>query len=67
MLLLFSVGLQRLKALYFQVYANFVSDYGVQRCQITEVVFNTKVLVNDILDKIFGEDSGLHRCWIREA
>ena len=28
---------------------NFVLDYGVQRCQITEVVFYTKVLVNDIL------------------
>ena len=27
-----------------------MSDYGVQRCQITEeVVFYTKVLVNDIL------------------
>ena len=44
-----------------------MSDYGVQRCQITEVVFYTKVLVNDILDKIFDEDSGLHRCWIREV
>ena len=26
-----------------------MSDYGVQRCQISEVVFYTKVLVNDIL------------------
>ena len=26
-----------------------MSDYGVQRCQITEVVFYAKVLVNDIL------------------
>jgi len=26
-----------------------VSDYGVQKCQITEVVFYLKVLVNDIL------------------
>ena len=23
-------------------------DYGVQKCQITEVVFYTKMLVNDI-------------------
>ena len=29
--------------------SNFVSDYGVQRCQITEIVFYAKVLVNDIL------------------
>ena len=26
-----------------------MSDYKIQRCQITEVVFYTKVLVNDIL------------------
>ena len=26
-----------------------MSDYGVQRCHITEIVFYTKVLVNDIL------------------
>ena len=26
-----------------------MSDYRVQRCQITEVVFYTKLLVNDIL------------------
>ena len=26
-----------------------MSDYGVQRCQITEVVFYTKVLVHDIM------------------
>ena len=25
-----------------------MSDYGVQSCQITEVVFYTKMLVNDI-------------------
>ena len=29
-----------------------MSDYGVQRCQITEVVFYTKVLVNDILVEV---------------
>ena len=26
-----------------------MSDYGVQRCQITEVVFYAKVLENDIV------------------
>ena len=29
--------------------SKFVSGYGVQRCQITQVVFYTKMLVNDIL------------------
>ena len=29
-----------------------MSDYGVQRCQITEVVFYTKVLVNEILVRL---------------
>ena len=29
-----------------------MSDYGVQRCQNTEVVFYTKVLVNDILVRL---------------
>ena len=29
-----------------------MSDYGVQRCQITEVVFYTKLLVNDILVRL---------------
>ena len=29
--------------------SHFLLDYGVQRCQVTEVVFYTKVLVNDIL------------------
>ena len=29
--------------------SNFVSDYRVQRRQITDVVFYTKLLVNDIL------------------
>ena len=28
---------------------NFVSDYGVQRRQVTEIVFYRKVLENDIL------------------
>ena len=47
MLLLFSVGLQRSKTMYFQSReSNFVSDCRVQSCQITEVVFFTKVLVN---------------------
>ena len=50
MLLLFSIGLQRLKAMSRE--SNFVSYYGVQRCQITEVVFYTKVLVNDICDRV---------------
>ena len=29
-----------------------MSDYGVQMCQITVVVFYTKVLVNDILVRL---------------
>ena len=29
-----------------------MSDHGVQRCQITEVVFYTKVSVNDILVRL---------------
>ena len=45
--LLFFVILQRSKTKSRE--SNFVSDYREQRCQITEVVFYTKVLVNDIL------------------
>ena len=46
-------------------------DYGELRCQVTEVVFYTKVLVNDILvglerildyTGVHREDSALHRC-----
>ena len=28
--------------------SNFVLDYGIQRCQITETVFHAKVLVNSV-------------------
>ena len=50
MLFLFSVRLQRSKTCIFNSReSSFVSHYGVQRCQITEVVFYTKVLVNNIL------------------
>ena len=41
-----------------------MSDYGVQWCQNTELVFYIKVLVNK-LDWI-REDSGLCKCQIRE-
>ena len=44
MLLLFSVGLQRLKTMYFQVRTKFCVELWS-----TEVVFYTKVLVNDVL------------------
>ena len=29
--------------------SNFVLDYGIQRCQITEVAFYTEVLIHNIL------------------
>ena len=38
-------------------------DYGVQRCQIIEVVFYIIVLVYGRI----REDSGLRRCRIREV
>ena len=50
MLLLFSVGRKQCISKYRE--SNFVSNYGVQRCQITEVVFYTNVLVNDILVRL---------------
>ena len=43
-----------------------MSDYGVQRCQITEIVFCMKVLVNDILVRLKRiwdyAGVGLERC-----
>ena len=44
------VGLQRLETMYSKSRkSNFVLDYGIQRCQITEVAFYTEVLINNIL------------------
>ena len=40
---------QIFKNLSEKLVIKFHWPYGVQRCQITEVVFYTKVLVNDIL------------------
>jgi len=58
----YSVRLTLMLLIYLYYIKGFVLVYRVQRCQITEVVLYTKVLV----DNIARGDFGLFRCWIRK-